>query len=646
MCRVNRPFGWVSLLALVILSVSAGRAVAAEILQVNLSPGQADGSLVFELANRGTVPLSVLTTNTPLEPLLGDDVFDIRRPSSNGRIFTRPAWVGPHVRRLPPSWEDFLVLQPGETVSADVDLHSLYAFAAAADYMISYRGKLTIAATPPDAAATRLRSGASLMSVTPQSNTLELSLGRSPPSARARPAAYNACSSSQESLLVEATEAAEQIAGEALQSLNAVPAAERAAARRYTEWFGPYSASRYQSVTDGYTRLYESLQDASLSYDCSCDRANVYAYVFPVVLHEIYLCPVFWQTDLSGTDSRAGTLVHELSHFTALVGTDDHAYGQRAARELAQNDPTTAIDNADNFGYFAENDPVLPMSGGAAPTVTTPDSTSLPTPTTAVSLVVGTPVSRRIARNEIHAFDISGAGRVTVTPISGDPDLYVYDDPGRNSDSLICSSRQPTEEVDSCALESGREHYVSVLGYDDARYEIVATGADAPPMPDSGVAGAQVMEDGTPIESVVAEDEIAVFSVTAPARIVLTSLSGDADLEVYASASLTTPERICQSGLVTPVDVCEISGSGTAYVVVIGYTAAVFSLETQSSSVSPSGPVDDDPSVPSSGVDGNDGNDGNDADDGLFGGGGSLGWPVLSLAIFVFCGRRHGRRPS
>jgi len=58
-------------------------------------------------------------------------------------------------------------------------------------------------------------------------------------------------------------------------------------------------------------------------------------------------------------DSRAGTLIHESSHFTANGATHDHVYGQENAKNLATSNPSQAIDNADNHEYFAENYPPL-----------------------------------------------------------------------------------------------------------------------------------------------------------------------------------------------------------------------------------------------------------------------------------------------
>jgi peptidyl-Lys metalloendopeptidase len=51
-----------------------------------------------------------------------------------------------------------------------------------------------------------------------------------------------------------------------------------------------------------------------------------------------------------------------MSHFTVVAGTDDLAYGQEAAGQLAASDPGKAINNADSHEYFGENTPVLSLS--------------------------------------------------------------------------------------------------------------------------------------------------------------------------------------------------------------------------------------------------------------------------------------------
>jgi peptidyl-Lys metalloendopeptidase len=71
----------------------------------------------------------------------------------------------------------------------------------------------------------------------------------------------------------------------------------------------------------------------------------------------VYVCNAFWSAPVTGTDSKAGTLIHELSHFNVVAGTNDWTYGQSSCRSLAKSNPSRAVDNADSHEYFAENKP-------------------------------------------------------------------------------------------------------------------------------------------------------------------------------------------------------------------------------------------------------------------------------------------------
>ena len=97
-----------------------------------------------------------------------------------------------------------------------------------------------------------------------------------------------------------------------------------------------------------------------LTLDCKCKKPSVYAYVYPTQPYKIYLCGAFWKAPLTGTDSQGGTLIHEMTHFDVVAGTDDWAYGQSAAKALAISDPAKALNNADSHEYFAENTPAQP----------------------------------------------------------------------------------------------------------------------------------------------------------------------------------------------------------------------------------------------------------------------------------------------
>jgi hypothetical protein len=85
--------------------------------------------------------------------------------------------------------------------------------------------------------------------------------------------------------------------------------------------------------------------------------------------HKIYLSPGFARAPLTGEDSRAGSLVHEMSHFYDVGQTNDvggggddddtsglseSTYGAEEARALAKSMPALALKNADNFEYYVE----------------------------------------------------------------------------------------------------------------------------------------------------------------------------------------------------------------------------------------------------------------------------------------------------
>ncbi|KIO33834.1 hypothetical protein M407DRAFT_178222 [Tulasnella calospora MUT 4182] len=165
---------------------------------------------------------------------------------------------------------------------------------------------------------------------------------------------YSGCSSSQKSLISSAASGAQTYITNAISYLNA----HTSSTPRFTTWFGSYTSSHHSTVLSHYSNL--SGDPSSVTYDCStCDAADTFAYTYPSDPTHIYLCDVFWNAPTTGTDSKAGTIVHELTHFTNNGGTQDYAYGQSSAKSLASSSSNKAVMNADNHEYFAENNPSL-----------------------------------------------------------------------------------------------------------------------------------------------------------------------------------------------------------------------------------------------------------------------------------------------
>ena len=127
---------------------------------------------------------------------------------------------------------------------------------------------------------------------------------------------------------------------------------------RYTTWFGAYTFSRYGTASQHFVAIDSAMDKTGdqIKINCGCNQ-NYYAYVYPTKPYEIFVCRAFWTATNTGTDSKAGTLIHEMSHFDVVTGTDDVVYGQSGAKSLAISNPDSALNNADSHEYFAENTP-------------------------------------------------------------------------------------------------------------------------------------------------------------------------------------------------------------------------------------------------------------------------------------------------
>jgi hypothetical protein len=121
----------------------------------------------------------------------------------------------------------------------------------------------------------------------------------------------------------------------------------------YVEWFGVHTAARFDIVKQTFSKVKSRMESTVFEYQLdpgpSC-RDNTYAYTHSGDT-KIYLCALFWSAPATGTDSKAGTVLHEHTH--ASASTDDLAYGQTNCRALARSKPDDAIKNADNYEYYS-----------------------------------------------------------------------------------------------------------------------------------------------------------------------------------------------------------------------------------------------------------------------------------------------------
>jgi peptidyl-Lys metalloendopeptidase len=250
-------------------------------------------------------------------------------------------YVGPEYKRASPELDDFLFIGPGRSISAEVQLSGAYDFSATGAYSIRYEvGSLK---SNPVTLWVEGRQAAQPAAPSPGDVTTAGTIS------------YTRCDATQQGLIAQAVTQATTYSSGSLSYLNTTTPG---GTPRYTTWFGSYSSSGWSKARNDYTVILDAFQNKALSFNCGCKK-KYYAYVYSNQPYVIYLCSVFWTAPMSGTDSKAGTLVHEMSHFDVTAGTEDWAYGQSACKSLANSDPSKALDNADSHEYFAENTPAL-----------------------------------------------------------------------------------------------------------------------------------------------------------------------------------------------------------------------------------------------------------------------------------------------
>lgn len=299
--------------------------------------------------NVSSEDIRFLKWNTALEGYIRHDFIEVWLEGE------KIAYTGIHVKRLPPKDSDYIILKPSETASEIVDLADGYEISQKGNYTLMYEGS----GHADDEQSLKIIGGATL-------NVTEVRKVSAKVELKQTPIIDSSCNSTQVTQINQALTIAEQISITARDALNNAPVDQRASAERYLEWFGAYSEARYETVRSGMQKITDALINQRIGFDCTCNidgRENVFAFVFTNDPFNMNVCPVFFLTTPAGTDSRAGTIIHEISHFNVVAGTDDFssALNQSGSRSLANSNPANAIRNANAFEYFAENTPFLSM---------------------------------------------------------------------------------------------------------------------------------------------------------------------------------------------------------------------------------------------------------------------------------------------
>jgi peptidyl-Lys metalloendopeptidase len=267
------------------------------------------------------------------------------------------------VKYAAPQPADYQTVPAGGTWVYTVDLSSAFAFTVTADYAIRLvaADPLLVLDTDGRVIATTLTSVTAVAVITGRpvekapaaASTARTTIG-------ALSLATVGCSTGEQTTVTTSVADAGTYAGAAVQYFG-----DRRAGARYVQWFGAYDATRWERVQDNFEAA-DAVLDAGeitvVCHDALC-APSVFAFVYRTQPYTVYVCDAFWTAPATGTDSKAGTLIHEFMHFTAIAGTLDLAYGQTNASALAVSNPGNAVTNSDNYEYFAENTPLQEASG-------------------------------------------------------------------------------------------------------------------------------------------------------------------------------------------------------------------------------------------------------------------------------------------
>lgn len=348
--------GWlkalVSLVAIMLLATTVGAApksapiVSLSVTQSEFSADQ-DVLVTVTIHNPGKSTARVLRWFTP-EAGVEESLFAVTRDGEP------VAYTGAHYKRPAAVGNDYVSLKSGASLVRTVNLGEFYDLSQSGQYEVAYS---VVAFNLFDEKGNAFKFRDSL-----SSTSIKLKVdGRAPlrkPTPAPTPApgstVFNRCTVDQQNQLITARANATGYADNAKNYLVG-----NNQGSRYTTWFGVFNATRYDTVKNNFVAISNAWHNAGVTFDCGC-KQNYYAYVYSNQPYKIFLCKVFWTAPATGTDSKAGTLIHEMSHFDVVAGTDDIVYGTTGAMNLANTNPADAIRNADNHEYFAENTPPLP----------------------------------------------------------------------------------------------------------------------------------------------------------------------------------------------------------------------------------------------------------------------------------------------
>lgn len=314
----------------------------------------------FSLQNKSSQTVCVLKWHTPLEGIYNN----IFHTTVNGQ---EVIYTGIAASRGKPVPTSYVILKPGQEAHADVDLAKSYDFSITASYVIQLHTRIHDATVATASCASAQLVGRDLVS---NAVTVQVTGGQSGPikkverdqqlrrlpklgSPQNSSPIFNNCDSSQRQDLALILPTAAVYSS--LSCIYLANCGVTDPAGIYSTWFGAQTSRRLAIVQGNFIAINNVIGNKSIEFVCSPPQCepDLNAFVFPYFPYHIYICPGFWDQPASGPESQPSIIVHEISHFTIVAGTEDFANGKAACIALALENPDDAVMNGDSYELFA-----------------------------------------------------------------------------------------------------------------------------------------------------------------------------------------------------------------------------------------------------------------------------------------------------
>ena len=333
-------------------------------LEVKISPVKTKFSkgdkvtVVMQYKNTDPIPVLINPWFLPKKEL-DEPIFEV---SCNGAHVN---YMGKIVKRGALQRKDAVSIPAGQTAKSTIDVSSVYNMSESCNYKIEladdletllFNGSSSFRSNTKSETRLTLVTNPATMFVEGRLNSFTRRNTRNNRVTRSNGITYNQCSSIQSIIAAISVNMAQSYLSASLAYLNNTKPSET---QRFRTWFGQYSPDNWELTRARYANMSVTLSSRNVLVDCSCEE-DYFAYVYPSDPFDIYVCQLFWTAPMLGTDSKAGTIVHEISHFYQTIRTTDLASGQTSSINLARRSSTKAMNNADSHEYFAENTPTLP----------------------------------------------------------------------------------------------------------------------------------------------------------------------------------------------------------------------------------------------------------------------------------------------